>query len=681
MEIIDIYQHMIKLPINGKWEQTNTSDKFGSLSYTKNVNLDEYGYVSLSPRTVDFFDDATDTTNVADVDFNVVTAIGVSNSIASNIVTTDEPFNLTITAAAKTIAEDASSDNPNLTFDSHGCWFQNKFLESTSTAVYENDNGTWTANIITGLTSGRFHYLAVFKNLITIAVANGNVVKQYDSSYVNTTDLTLPADYEVNGMAYNNERMGIITRPADSTLVVNNEAYFYTWDGLDTTPNNHFGIGTTAALAVAAYQSSFVILTENGRLLYFNGGGFQELASFPYYVNIQDFNGLAYGDILQVNGDVILINLGIDLNGKDKKAQSFSIKNPSGIWCYDPKVGLYHKYSASISRAYFHSIAQASINLTTDIITTSSSIATNGSPVVIQSSIGGLKIGQVYYVNKLTSTTFRICSTRQNALDGQYIDITSADTNNYLYMYDLIDYGQSYYNTSGAITRVSPNILSYTSILFGVRGLDSSLNSLNTLNTAVLFLENRGYIVTSKIFTNNKEEGIDTVTIKHKPLNTNDSILVKIKTKDYVGIPTIAPNSKSGGGAITWASTTSGTTVTDLSEAKTAFDGGEELELELISGVGAGQMTKITGLTESSGTYTITTEDEIVGASSGLKSYFCVDNWKLMGSVDFTSQKEGIFNLSIGKQSRAPQFKIELRGFQTTIEDILIANKSSNPTV
>ena len=42
---------MIKLPINSEWSQTNKSDKFGSLAYTKNINLDEAGYIKLSPRT------------------------------------------------------------------------------------------------------------------------------------------------------------------------------------------------------------------------------------------------------------------------------------------------------------------------------------------------------------------------------------------------------------------------------------------------------------------------------------------------------------------------------------------------------------------------------------------------------------------------------------------------------
>jgi len=43
---------MIRLPAdtNEKWFQPNNSDKFGSLWYTKNINLDEEGYIKLSPE-------------------------------------------------------------------------------------------------------------------------------------------------------------------------------------------------------------------------------------------------------------------------------------------------------------------------------------------------------------------------------------------------------------------------------------------------------------------------------------------------------------------------------------------------------------------------------------------------------------------------------------------------------
>jgi hypothetical protein len=190
----------------------------------------------------------------------------------------------------------------------------------------------------------------------------------------------------------------------------------------------------------------------------------------------------------------------------------------------------------------------------------------------------------------------------------------------------------------------------------------------------VPFLENRGHFVIPKIFKGEQKTNVAKVTIKHAPLDTNDEIVVKTKMRSYVRIPTSTPDNDTN--FLTWTSSTTGTTSADLSEVKTAFDDGEEMEIELIAGIGAGQLIKITNITENAGTYTITVEDEVVGYASGRRSYFVIDNWKYWGSVDVDTQKEGIFELAINDTSKSPQIKIELRGYETKIEDILINDKS-----
>lgn len=675
-----------RYPLNSLWTQLNSSDKFGSLAYTKSVDLDEKGYLKLSPRAVNIFDDSGNVANVSDQDFNIPVAFGRYSIGDMRIATTEDPFNLTVSETAKTIAEDNGADNPNLTFNSHGVWFHNKFHESTASGVSANSSGTWSVTSISLSSSTTRHYMTVFKNRNTLCISDANTVVQYSEAagvYTASTTLTLPSDFEVIGMAYNNNKIGIITRLGNDSEGQNADSFFFIWDGSTTSAGNGYSIGSSSAICVIPYKSSFVLINSLGQLLYFNGGGFEELAHFPFYVGERDFtdfnNVISYGDNMVVSGDLIYINIGFNFNGIGRKGEEYQQNNPSGIWCYDPQVGLYHRYSPSNSRAYFHSISQANVNTTTDIFTTSGVIPVTGSPVINTSgNVGGLSKGTIYYVIRLTSTTFKLATTKANADAGSWINITSADTNNYFYMYDIIDYGISYFQVSGAIGSWGTSNLAYRDFIFGGRLLDTSLNSQPTLCMTVPFLENRGHLALSKSFSDAILENTPKLFIKHRPLDTYDKILVKIKLKEYVGLPTSSPND-AGTDEITWTSSATGTTTTDLSEAKTAFDAGEELELELTAGIGAGQLIKITNITESGGTYTLTVEDDVTGYSSGLKSYFVVDNWKVCDSVDYSTQKEGVFETSIAKTSAAPQLKFELRGYQTCIQDILIPNKSYKP--
>jgi hypothetical protein len=673
---------MIQLP-NPTWKQTNTSDKFGSIAYGKNIDHDEAGYITLSPRSVNIFDDSGDVANVSDTDFDYPVAFGRYSSGSFRLATTNEPFNISISNTAKTIAEDGGSNNPNLDPVSHGIWWQTRFYESTDTAVSYNSAGTWTANAITSLTSGKRHYMAVFASRNKLCVTDGNAVKQYNTDHTASTTLTIPADYEAVGLSYNNSLMGVITRLGDDTNGQNTGARFYVWNGASTGAQYDTDVGAQSCLGITAYNSTFVILNSNGQLLRWTGGGFENLATFPFWFTKQFAGDLtafnSFGDILKVDGDIIYINLGFNSNGVGKKGERYLQNNPAGVWCYDPAVGLYPRYSFSNTKAYVHTTAGSlSVNTTTDVFTTATTIPSTGNPVIATdptNPIGGITVGQVYYVIRITPTTFKLAETKQDALDGNWIDITSSTASMTLWMYDLVDYGTSYATSVGAIELFGDSKKSYRDIIFGGQIQSTTMTDQKTLCMTVPFLENRGYFVIPKIFKGEQKTNIAKVTIKHAPLDTNDAIIVKTKMRSYVGIPVSAPNDTNSN-FLSWTSSTTATTPTDLSEAKTAFDDGEEMEIELIAGIGAGQLIKVTNITENAGTYTITIEDEVVGYASGRRSYFVIDNWKYWGSVDVDTQTEGIFELAINDTSKSPQIKIELRGYETKIEDILINDKS-----
>jgi hypothetical protein len=671
---------MIKLPLNEKWTQPNDSSKFGSILYSKNINLDENGFLKLSPRSVNIFDSSGSVSNVSSTNFNIPVAFGRYSNGSYRLATIDEPFNIDISIISKTIAEDSSSSNPNLTTNSHGCWWQNRFYESTSTTVSYNSVGTWTADVITGLSSSYRHCLCVFKNRNSITVSNGNVLKQYNTSHASTTDLTIPSDFEIIGTAYNNNRMAIITRLGSDSSGQNSDSYFFIWDGSTSEADTGVSIGAYSAVCVFPYKSSFVVINSLGQLLYWNGGGFDELAHFPFYLqdsrNGDLLNYLSYGDNIIVDGDLILINISFDLSTIGKKLQEDYMHNPSGIWCYDPEIdSLYHRSSPSLSKTYFHNITSANVNLTTNVFTTTGTIPTTGNPMLFTySTVGGLSQGVVYYVIKLSSTTFSIATTKANAEAGTAIDITSVSANNYFFMFDIIDYGATRTDKTGAITLFDTTNSIVKDYMFGTRMYDSSGSTTKVLSVNIPFLKNIGYFVTPKFYLNSLKEKISKINIKHRLLNADDKIILKMKTKELVGIPTMTPAWDTS--LCYWNNYIQCYTTRDLSEAYTAFNNGEELEFESISGIGAGQIFKIQNISYSSGTYTLTFTESVIGDFTvGTTSSFIVNNWKKCGELNYNNQNnDGIFSFPVGESSKAYQFKVILEGYETCIEEINFIN-------
>jgi len=675
---------MIRLPAdtNEKWFQPNNSDKFGSLWYTKNINLDEEGYIKLSPRTVTLYDEETDT------DFGVPLAVGRFNNGQFLVAThSDANFNLTTSVSAITVTENTGTNEPTMTADSHAIFWQNSWLASTATAVLSRAISTsgsenWTSRI-TGLTNGMRHHLCVFASRTTLCVTNGNVIKQYNTSYTNTTDLTIPSDFEAVALAYNNGRLGVITRLGGATEGQNQQARFYIWDGATTAANTDAALGSHAAVAICAYKSSFAILTQAGQLLYWNGGGFEVLANFPFYYTDKVWGDIlsqiGLGDLMLADGDIIYINIGLEVADYGRRLELGLQNSPSGVWCYDPKAGLYHRYSPSISQAYL--LSESSVDTSTDIITVSGTIPATGNIArytFAATAIGGLSVNEDYYIIKVSATTMRLATSRENALAGTYINLTSAGSTSRFWAYDLVDYGNTHHFDTGGIALVGENNTLYQDILFGGDFVTTALSANDALCVAVPFLENRGYFVTPRIYPRGTKDTLQPLIVKFRPLDTNDKIVVKVKDRDVFGLPVVSPNGATTD-ELVWTSPNEGYTTSDLSEAKDYFDDGGELEMEFTGGAGAGQMVKISEINESGGTYSLVLAEDVIGASGTLKSYFIIDNWRTLTTITSDSNDEGQVSVPVDSAGKFVQFKIELRGYNTTIEELLINHTSHKP--
>lgn len=673
---------MIRVPSDYKWKSSNNSDLFGNVVQSKNLNFDEEGYVKLSSRLVSVMSEDTDG------DFQLPVAFGRKGEGSFEIVTAGssaDPFDASISATAITVTEDSSSNNPNFTADSSGVWFQNRWYTSVTDDLHYKSGSTWTDAGLS-LTSSVPHPLEVFRNRNTLCVGNANVVKQYTTAHAASVDLTIPADFVVIGLAYSGNKMGIITKLSATADGQNQDAYFFVWDGKTTSANSGVPIGSDMAAGIVAYKGSWVIVTRTGQLLLWNGGGFTELAAFPFY-----FKNLIWGDFanrvgkgvnMWVEGDVIYINLNLQMDQYGKLREDFLPGCPSGTWCLDPKVGLYHRYSPSLSPISAVVVAQGDVNTTTNVLTkTSGTIPETGNPAKYTddqgSAIGGLAEFETYYVIKVSSTTFKLASSKENAEAGIAIDLTSQGGTQHTFMVvDVRDFGASAIGDAGGIALMGVQSPLYDHVILGADMKDyDSASNVNHLNVSISDLENRGYLVTAKVLPSFAEDTQRKLIVPFRPLKEADQIIAKVRNTDLLGIPVTTAQ---GGAGFTWTGTDEFYTTANLSAVKTAFDADHEIECEIISGAGAGAMAKVSSITEEDGTYALELAESVPGAAGTRVGDAVFHNWKVIKTIQAgtTDAAKGYAEFSVAKAGKWAQYKFELRGIETTIEPFLIDVKA-----
>jgi hypothetical protein len=688
---------MIKIPgDNNKYSQPNNSDLFGKLWYTRNINLDEEGYIKLSPRAVSIASEKTDS------DFGLPVAYGRSGNAGGTllfrVVTTDEGYSVTISDSDLTITQDSGSPAI-LGTDTHGRWFHNLWVVAGDSDFYtrSSDGSTYTDK--GNLTSGKAHPVEVFRNKDRICFGDGNTVKMYSESggtFTADTTLTIPSDHEVVKISYNNYKMGVLGNLSDDTAGQNQEAYFFTWDGTSTEANSGIGIGSDKGIDVRAYKGSWVVLSRTGQLLFYTGGGWQVLASLPFYFKQADWgdsstNRDAFGDIMEVDGDVIYININGNLEPHTDRYETYMPNNPGGVWCYDPSVGLYHRYSPSISPVNLVTVSSANVNTTTNIFTANSgTVPSTGSPIKYLNKgnqIGGLSSPTVYYCIKESSSTFKLATSKENAEAGIAVDITSTgDTSNYFLALELYDYGQTQLNDTGAIgmSGGQNNIIKH--VLIGAEMLDfESTSDYEHLCILSSGFENRGCFVTPKIPASQIEDVVEKIVTSYRPFNTGDELILKYKNKEILGLPVSTPQATgSTRNQCTWTNGRSFYTTANLSIAESAIDDEIDLECEIIAGAGSGAMAQIESISSSGGTYVVTLSEDIPGAASGRYCDMIIDNWTVLktkaDSSSITSDDTvNYIEFPVALSSNWGKIKGELRGVGTTIEMVKVINSGHKP--
>jgi hypothetical protein len=675
---------MYKIPQTNQFSSLMSSDRVGNIYRTKNISFDKEGYIKLGKRT------RSQTNSVILADFisssnTVVNAIVPFQNelyiLSNNSVYQAFPYNL------PAFVKNVETNSPALGFNSDAVVFNGRiYVARDSGAPRYSSGGAWT--ILTAASS--WSVVTIFKDLNQIAGATSSTVELFNTSDVKQKTLTIPSAYSVTSMAWASNRLWIGTRASEGTAIL------IEWDGVSDAANNIYETDCEQIFSVKSYREGVVCAFSDGRLMY-NRGGWQELGKFPFVDQDKKVSLFVQKNGMAVEKDRIYIGVNNTINDNTSNNTPVSIPEfPAGIYCFDPKVGIYHAFSMDNSLTLrTNAITTGNVNTSTDIITVAGvTVPETGTPVYYYNAqIGGsadtssatpLKHNTQYWTIKQSDTTLKLASSYANALSNTAIDLTGTGNNNQYLQFNPVDAfgGTRDFVTAIALFNVNISINNGTSdsklvkMMIGGGSADSAGTTRATISVVAENQENRAEIITPKFESQDLTEEMLSCVIKHKPLSKpEDKIVVKYRNnhntlEDYETII-----NSSGTLRATFVNGNSYTTTADLSQVAIGD------EVTFTRGKGAGFTAHITNLSLDTGTWTVTLDETIPNMTAGNISYPFYSQWKKIAT--FTSESEnnskGYSIAKVDETSTWHQFKIELRGYDIEIQSINAVNNENLP--
>jgi hypothetical protein len=681
----------MRLPVNGQWKVDHSSDRGLGIYATKNVHFDDFGRATLSNRTLSVFDSADDS------DFAGAIAAYSNPDLVKIIGTGNNPYTVNLTSLPYTFTDDTSTNYPTGASNSGAGIFASKWRVSENSDMKSYDGSAWSDESLSpSLTAAKNHPICVHKGNNSIMVGNGASVEQYDTSLANTVRLTIPntGSVQVVGIAYNRSLAAVITWDSHTQ-----EAWMYIWDGATAAANYAYPLGSCRAYWVVPFEDPFAMLTGTGELLAWASTGLEPLDALPVFYSSAELATIGTrNDIVHETGAIvdrkrILFNIASYVGAKGSEPSRYNPLMPGGTWCFDKNVGLYHRHAPTSAKLRQTTFSNPGPNDNAGIVP--ADVSTNhypddGTPFLLMSTDTKaptpLALNTLYY-SYYDGSVMQACATRADALAGNFIPITDTDPSGAAYkllFFPESDFGQlsSASGYAQVLTRTGPPQTNAVYTAFSLfqryalafKGLDTrSLGSdVNVFNIVMDRGENRGWILTQKMYAANVTDAFQKLFVKARHLFTDlDQVIVKYRNEDPDTFPIYAIG---GTDYATWVTETRFTTTADLSAAKTAFDAGAAYEIEFTAGAGAGYLAHIAAISLSSGTYTVDIDETIRNISTGDTAYFVVNNFIKMQTKDAAEQIDSDSNTDysefpIGVNGKWIQFRFELRGHLVSIED------------
>ena len=678
--------YYIPNPEDRRLIQTNKNDFSGNIFSTKNINL-ESGYISLSSGVATVTEEDGDDDDLDE--FKQITSLKLGDD--ELIVKGSDYFKVTSSSDVgyedfiKAFSSTTSTPDPNSRDDL--IYFKEQWIASEETSngakVYRLDESDDTWKEVSSFSSREDEpiILEPFDVHNGLMIARENLVKLYDSDLSLDETLTIPDNYYVTAI----DTIGSLAYIG--THNTNGNGKLFIWDGNETTANNSFSVEQGSIVAVINHDSSIYVIVSDGRILRFNGGGFDFIANWPVYFTQYNW-GLAIENIknsIITDGEHIYTNTTGEI--WQRNPEDYLPNQPGGVWKFRAENGLYHNHALSRTLISIEEVDTLSdVSLTNHTITVAEAPPT-GTPVRYDERGSGALLSNVnwYYVIKVDGTTIKLATSRKKAFAGENIELKyQGNTSQKLIFYTEKDYGQLR-ATSQAILLIPPisRVGEYAEkiIFAGNVGPDNNEGRLCVVPPG---LYNRGYFTTPKLYSINEEETYQPVAIKHLPLKEDDEIVIKYKTKEYLGLPTKTRLSITIELGATWKSTSTIEIDTDVSASNyltqdlSMVEIGDEIEI--IDGIGSGQLFHIADIAEAGGVYTFTLDEECYFAVVDERIGIIIDRWTKLGTINSENQNEKT-NYKINETGKFIQLKVELRGQGTTIQEVQIGNETYLPVL
>jgi hypothetical protein len=281
-----------------------------------------------------------------------------------------------------------------------------RLVVATSTNLAMLNNGTWTASWWqttldqTALQATEPHPLHVFKkgygglskNILIIGDGNyvHSVTEEFDVDeedfFVKYRNLTLPTNQRVIWIRSSSSMVYIGTQDK-----LGMEGFVFIWDGVSDDYQGKISMNDQITYAGVVLGNTPYCVNGKGQLL--GGDNFSEVAVFPVFKEKRRWDDdLARAQMVHRNGmEVIDDKIHILINGAIEGVDTELLENmPSGIWEYDPDVGLYCKYTLGQFKA-------------TEEDWGASCIARNGALKEVQHDTGHFLAGASVYTDNATT--------------------------------------------------------------------------------------------------------------------------------------------------------------------------------------------------------------------------------------------------------------------------------------
>lgn len=343
---------MIPIPTQDtkKFTQLNSSDLLGSLFSTRNMDFEKPGYAKLARRVKYVKQNASNGSSpnnlgiIFAIIYDVIQALYVS-------VTNAGVWNSTSNTNITTWTKDTGSNGPGDSTDGI-FWNGALYVITQSTYVCKKLSGTWSRISTSGVaptTSSVVHPAVINVKNNTLCYGDANILRQINSDDSAGTALTLPAQYVITSVAYAGDRVWIGTYDKSG-----GNARVFVWDGISDEAQASYDAKSQIVASMCDYGESVAIVNGLGQLLINNGGAFIQKAAFPiFYEKEYWYTSLGIHRVpvlpkgMKSNGDYIYINIGTSIVTATGYRKGVPYM-PAGLWCYDPEIGLYHKYAPSV---------------------------------------------------------------------------------------------------------------------------------------------------------------------------------------------------------------------------------------------------------------------------------------------------------------------------------------------